>query len=580
MSLEEIKARFQEVSNTKEDLLALIDELYYEEISSDDKVLEQALIDLHNSGSLELVNIVSTVEKSSSRYDFFTILHAFENVLPSLHANIEDVLRCLVNLTQLAGRDLAAGGVYSAYERFCRMETNRPRDSVRFILEQSDVSAYAPFLSSSILSYDSGSAVEAIQTTERLIAIGNNAVRHQAYFTLGRIDAGELQARTIWELLCSSATNEEESGCRAAILRAILHFGEKFPLYWTKIEDLISTFSEVTHPEALYVISELTAFQRINFPESVMNLLLNKLANVAPDHKGTIDNIDHLLVKLVEKGASSDAVELLESLVAADVEILAFDYFSRELLTRHRDLLSHIITKWLLSGTSSLCRGVSDLLNDVSGKDIELEAEIALVDDGMKQEFVGHKAVGWLFTRPVVAVNFILSIYDVASEPTRKELEQVLYDPLLLSYPGELKQFFQSRVDKGVQVSLCERLLGKLQAYHADIEQVSGLKELMAPSENLQAYWKNSNKDMQAAYEKASRSSFISQIVTTQRLLYGNSSIYYVHQGDGSRVRQEMQMHSFTHSTEMPRLNVLDPENLDYKLRVYRYGRMKNEVDS
>lgn len=579
MSLEEIKARFQEVSDTKEGLLALICELYYEEISSDDKVLEQALTELHNSGSIELVNIVSTVEKCSSRYDFFTILHAFENVLPSLDASIEDVLRCLVNLTHLAGRDLAAGGVYRAYERFCRMETNRPRDSVRFILEQSDVSAYAPFLSSSILSYGSGSVVEAIQTTERLIAIGNSAVRHQAYFTLGSIDAGELQACTIWEQLCSSVTNEEESGCRAAILRAILHFGEKFPLYWTKIEDLISTFSEVTHPEALYVISELTAFQRIDFPESVMNLLLNQLATIAPEHKGTIDNIDHLLVKLVEKGACSDALKLLESLVAADVEILAFDYFSRELLTKHRILLSHIITKWLLSGTSALCRGVSDLLNDVSGNDIELEAEMSVLGDEVKQEYVSRKAIGWLFTRPITATSLILSIYGIASSTTREKLEQILYSPLLLSYPGDLRRFFQSRIDSDIERNLCERLLKRLHDYQSDIDKISGMRELMAPSENVSLYWKELNKGMEEAHEEASKSSLMS-LFTTQRLLYGNSSIYYLHKGDGEQVRQEMEMQSYSHSKEMPRLNVLDPETLDYTLQVYLYEGMKNEVDS
>ena len=102
----------------------------------------------------------------------------------------------------------------------------------------------------------------------------------------------------------------------------------------------------------------------------------------------------------------------------------------------------------------------------------------------------------------------------------------------------------------------------------------------MAPRENISAYWKESNKNMQAAYEDASKGSIIDLIATRQTLLYGNSSIYYIHRGDGEQVRQEMKMQSFSHSTEMPRLNVLDPESLDYILRVYRCERMKNEVNS
>jgi len=579
MSLEETKARLRAASDTKEALLTLINDLYVGEIRSNEKVLKEALSELHNSGDTDLINIVSNVDKSSSGHDFFTILHAFENTLPSLDASIEDVLHCLLHLTQQAGRDLAIAGVYGAFESFCKVDVQRARDSVRYILEQTELSAYAPFLSSAILSYDSGHIAEAIQLIENLIENRDEMVRSQAYFTLGKLDVGETQASVIWDLLSRNASSEHESGCCASILRAILYFGETFPSYWSEIEELLFTFFEGAESEVLYVISDIVAFQRVNLPENVLHLLVKKLANVSPEHKGIIDNIDHLLVNLVESGSLSVAVELLESILAAGVKLPWLDYFSSKLLNEHQGLLNHIITKWFLSGASSLCHGVSDLLHGVTGTDIELEAEMELLSGEVKQIFVGYKAIGWLFTQPIAAASFILSIYDTASTTTRKELEQVLYDPLLISYPGELKRFFQSRIDKGVQNHLCECLLGKLQAYHADIEKVSGLKELIAPTENVSAYWKEFNKGVQVAHEDASKSSLMS-LFTTQRLLYGNSSIYYLHLGDGEQVRQEAEMQSFSHSTEMPRLSVIDPENLDYTLRFYRYGRMKNEVDS
>ncbi|MEE3650510.1 MULTISPECIES: hypothetical protein [unclassified Brenneria] len=580
MSLEDTRARLLAVSETAEGLLAQVNDLYVQEIRSEEKVLTEALSELHNSGEIDLVEIVRKIDKSSCGNKFFTILHAFENVLPSLDARVENVVQCLVHLTQQAGRDLAIGGVYEAFEHFCRMEANRPKDSVEFILTQSDLSTYAPFLSSSILAYDSDRVAEALQTTESLIVNSNQTVRNQAYFTLGRLDVNETQASVIWELLIGSASSERESGCYASILRATLHFGGTFPSYWSQIEELLITFVEGVPPEVLYAISDIVSFQRIDLPENVLRLLVKQLANVSPEHKGIIDNIDHLLVKLIERGSSSLAVELLESILAAGVEFASLDYLSNKLLNKHQELRNYIITKWFLYGEASLCHGVLDLLHDVTGEDIELKAETALLGDEVKQVFVSHKAVGWLFTRPIAAASFILSISGTASITTLKELERILYDPLLLSYPGELKQFFQSCIDKGVQEHLCERLLGKLKAYHADIEKVSELKELMAPNENVSAYWKDFDKDMQKAHEEASKYSFIRMIATTQRLLYGNSSIYYLHQGDGESIRQEMQMQSFSHSTEMPRLNVIDPESLDYILRIYRCERLKNEVNS
>ncbi|USD61327.1 hypothetical protein J4N45_04995 [Vibrio sp. SCSIO 43140] len=580
MSLEETKVRLLTASGTADGLLTQINDLYVQEIEKEEKVLNDALSELHNSDKINLIETVGSLDNSVRENGFFTVLHTFESVLPSLDASVEDVLCCLLHLTQQAGRDLAIGGVYGAFERFCRVEAHRPSDSVGFILAQSELSSFAPFLSSSILAYGSDRVNDAIQTTENLIANSNEMVRSQAYFTLGRLKVCETQANVIWELLSSRTCGERESGCCASILRSTINFGDAFPAYWSQIEDFLITFVEGARPEVLYEISHIVAFQRADLPEGVLELLVKQLANVSPEHKGTIDNVDHILVSLVEKGDSPLALKLLESTLNVGVKLPQLDYFSGELLSKHSNLLNHIVTKWFLSGDSTLCHGVLDLLHDVTGKDVELEAEVALLGDEVKQVFVSRKAVGWLFTRPVAAASFILSIYETASKTTRNELEQVLYEPLLFSYPGELKRFFQSCIDKGFQAHPCERLLGKLQAYHSDIEKVSGLKELMAPRENISVYWKESNKSIQTAYEDASRGSFIDLIATKQTLLYGNSSIFYMQLGDGGQVRQEMQMQSFSHSTEMPRLNVLDPESLDYVLRVYRCERMKDEVNS
>ena len=326
--------------------------------------------------------------------------------------------------------------------------------------------------------------------------------------------------------------------------------------------------------EVLYTISDVLAFQRIQLPANISHFLINKIANVSPENKGIIDNIDYLLVNLVKGDSQSVAIELLESLLTVGVKLESLDFFSNELLREYPELLNHIVTKWFLSGKSSFCHAASNLLHDVAVEDVELKADIGLLADEEEQLFVSHKAVGWLFMRPIAAASFILSIYETTSINTQMELEAVLYDPLLLSYPGDLKLFFQSCINSGFQVNPCKQLLDKLQKYHDDLEKVSGVKELMAPRENVRAYWKEFSKSMQDANEEASKSSIFQLITTTKRLLYGNSSIYYMNQGGGEQIRQEMQMQNISHSTEMPMLNVLEPELLDYRLRVYRYRGM------
>ncbi|MTC60465.1 hypothetical protein GKR50_10590 [Providencia rustigianii] len=577
MLLEETKASLLAANKTTESLLAKIHDLYIQKECSEERVLIEALSELHNSGKIDFVRIVKGVDKNSCKKDFFGILDTFENVLPLLNANVEDVLHCLVYLTQQVG----SVGFYEAFQYFCSMEVQRPKDSVEFILTQSELNTYAPFLSCSILAYDSKCMYEAIQTTKSLIASSNPAVRSQGYFVLGRLNVDETQACVILEQLISNAMTEDDINCHTSILKGMLHFGKRFPSYWSQIEEFLTPFVKDLSPDVLNAISHILAFQSDDLPENVLHILVKELANILPENKCTIDNIDYLLVKLIKRDLCFLAIELLESILAVGVEFTLLDYFSNELLSKHQyqELRNHIITKWFLSGESSLCQAVSDLLHDVTGKDIELRTDMTLLGDDKRQIFVSHKAIGWLFTRPVAAASFILSICETASATTLNNLEQILYDPLLLSYPGELEQFLQSCIDTDVRGQLCEHLLGKLHTYHADIEKVSELNELIAPSENIRTYWKNVDKDMQKAHEKASESSIFQLIATTQKLLYGNSSIYYVHHVDGTPVRQEAQMHSFSHSTEMPRLNVLDPESLDYILRIYRYERIKNEAN-
>jgi len=573
MLLEETKARLLTSSETPQNLLNLISDLYVQEIHSKEAVLVTALSELHNSGVIDFVKLIRGTEKNSCGRNYFNILNVFENALPTLDSNPQDVLHCLVHLQQQSDKDLAFGGIYSAFERYCSEESHRPRESVRIILAQGEVNEYALFLSNSILAFDSDCVMEAIELTKRLISNKNEIIRNQAYLTLGRLSVDQTKADSIWDLISKCAVKDND--CSASLLRAILQFGEKFPSYWPQIEELLSTFLENRSEEILYMISNIVTFQNFDLPKSIFHLMVMQLTNVSHEHKRTIDNIDNLLVILVEKGEASLAILLLESILTAGIKFKELDYFSYELIKKHHELRNHIITKWLLNGDIQLCHGILDLINGSSDEKIELKAEKMLLDNQEKQLFVSHKVIGWLFTRPIAAASFIISITDFSSEDTTKKLESILFYPLLLSYPGELKEYFNSYIEDKNQEELFGRLLGKYNSYHCDIEKASEIKELKGSNENLIAYWRNFEKTMQDAHEEASKSSIIRMLAKTQIVLYGNSSIYYIHQGDGRTERQEMQMHTFSHSTEMPRLNILDPISLDYFLMICRHEKIK-----
>lgn len=581
MSLEETRGKLLNEIRNLDNLLTLIHDLYLQEIHSKDIFLTEALSGLHNSGEIDLLKIVQDIDKTSYEKNFFTILHAVESALPLLDARVEDVIDCLAHLIQQAGRDLAISGIYNAFEHFCCVDDiHRPADCVMYIMKQSEIGSYALFLSCAIRAYNSDRVIEAIQTIENLIANSNEVIRNQAYYSLGGLNIDEAQAHLIWEIIQFSATSEHDSVCCASLLRSALHFATIFPSYWPNIEQLLITFVKKSSHEFLYTISNIIAFQKNNFPESVQQLLVRQLFNVSPEQIDIINNIDLLLPRLIEKQEFDLAIELLESISDNNVNFKYLDNFSSSLLTEHTIFRNHIITKWLLDGESSLCQNISILLHDVAREDIELNADMTLLDDEQKKIFVSRKAIGWLFTRPIAAASLILSISKSSYKSTIDKLEDILYNPLCLSYPGELKKFLQTCIDKNEQEYICRLLLDKLENHNLNISRTSTLKELAASNENIELYWKDFEEDIKKFYEESSKNSFFRLLSTPKRVLYGNSSIYYVHQNDGQFTRREVQMHSFSHSAEIPTLNILDPESLDYSLRVFRCERMKNEINS
>ncbi|EOW5519229.1 hypothetical protein ACOXQQ_005300, partial [Escherichia coli O143:H4] len=116
MSLEETRGQLLNASETAEDLLALVCDLYAQELHTEERSLALALAELHNTGVIDILKMVKGIDKKSYGSNFFTILQTFEEALPLIDARIEDVLHCLVQLVQQVGRGATIGTIYKAYE--------------------------------------------------------------------------------------------------------------------------------------------------------------------------------------------------------------------------------------------------------------------------------------------------------------------------------------------------------------------------------------------------------------------------------------------------------------------------------
>lgn len=70
MSLEETRGQLLNASETAEDLLALVCDLYAQELHTEERSLALALAELHNTGVIDILKMVKGIDKKSYGSNF------------------------------------------------------------------------------------------------------------------------------------------------------------------------------------------------------------------------------------------------------------------------------------------------------------------------------------------------------------------------------------------------------------------------------------------------------------------------------------------------------------------------------
>jgi hypothetical protein len=294
-------------------------------------------------------------------------------------------------------------------------------------------------------------------------------------------------------------------------------------------------------------------------------------------NQGTITNIDAAASKLIRHKRLDEALRLVAPLIAAHEELTSMetlDGTSRALLRLPPDQLAQVMMGWLLSLDRNLGAATMSLVGDHHG-DTPLVIELgdtALDLEDADRILLAHRAIGWLFIHSITTASLLLGLLKGASAPATHAICDILFDPLLINYSGELAEWLTERAKTAADAerAVITGLLARLEAYIEGLRKAGRIKELR-PSERERLIERHrQHQSMQEAHTSAEKKSVFMSIASRSVLLYGNRSISYFEGPDGKMHRNEMKLHSFSHSVEAPRLDILEPFDLDYTLRVFR----------
>ena len=561
--------------------LEVIYQAYFDIKSNTDEaqVLGVILSGLHNDGKLNLLDEFLKLKNEVGKGDFFTLRHVFSNALPHLEATFHDVMVVVKHLTIQAEGDMTHGLLIGPFIEYCKKTPARINEVLNSSLENID--EHFDFVSPSLIAGAEVDFNSYFNIAINLVAEPETTtiVLRRAIFSLGRMKYTNANQVSKAFLTILERVNDVDSQSFSVCLKALFYLYIQDLSLDKKFLEFISANSNRYDDQAIYTVSELLYLNEVTISDAVQELLLEIVAKVNPEHKGAIDNIDMVLMKLFEKEQAEAAVRCFEGICThsgKEISIQKLDSFSRKLINNSNQMLSKTITKWFLLKTNTLCWQAFELLqNPYFEKNIEIDCDLSQIvnDSDFQYLFLARKAIGWFYMRPISAASFAISMIDRCPKNELNEIEEILFHPLLISYPGSVKDYLNIKAKQGSKKvkALCKRLLKRLDSYHAGLASTQTLKELKPSEQDRYAYYRRHQILMNESMKSARSSSFLSILgVQESVLLYGNKSISYIHTGPDKKVRQEIPLRQISTSVEFPSLQVLDPHNLDWQLRVFR----------
>ncbi|UXN71228.1 hypothetical protein N8A98_08640 [Devosia neptuniae] len=543
--------------------------------SEDGRAFRAALEELHNDGTIDLLEIANTISSSTiGQHDFFIVMHLYCDLIPNLDAEVPVMLGAVKALVARAGNDLMSSmpnGVYRTWAELgdrarltlIEIDENDPEDSAYVFLSLQALAKNSPDEAlTKAISYVEGAAAPARSAGAK--AIGTMALETPV--------ARERVADAL-----ATASGKADDNSLGHILVAICEIARSNNDMQPSAVALIRTATPNVGDHAIHQLSLELMFHGEELPAGIVAGLTAVMHKVAITNSATLDNIDSAGVKLLTNGRMSEALALITPLIARHDELAsleALDGFSYALRQLAPNVLGEVIVSWLLSSEFNLGHAALSLVGNHNG-DAPLVLEVARATLGLADSdkvLLAHRAIGYLFIHPITAASLVLGIIPGVTETSRKVIVEILFDPLLVNYSGELASWLTERAQTAsapLQPILRE-LLAQLEVYLEGLGKVGWLKELR-PSERERLIENHrQHESARQVHKQAEKRSILFSLVSRSVILYGNGSISYYKGPDGENQRNEMKLHSFSHSFEAPRLDILEPFDLDYKLRVFR----------
>ncbi len=551
-----------------------------EENSTD---VTETLVALHNDGHIDLIEQFKSLRnRRDSGMNFFLARDLLERSLPHMKAPIQHVMECVAHLAIEAGQHLMANSIFTPFVDFCVAGPLRPEQGLEII--KGSPAQFMDFIVSIIVA---GTRIEIARYFHEAITLTTHAdieIRKRAIFSLGLIQYTGQQELTkkALEQLKRLIDEEADDHLLSNAINSICNISMVDQSLIDECERALDKALVKGGDYSIYAASEVFRRYIDKIPKAVLNMIIRHLPRMNSTNKGTVENIDSGVHKLLKRDDPTQGIAFLEALLLAQAEdfsLKALNSVVRGIPRSDNKLLNKLLTRWFLKGDRVLCEGICAIVDAAHDKEMHLEIDIEEMpcSDLNHLLFLSRKTIGYLFLKPITAASVIISLMRQAIDPnTLKAMGSLLFDPLLLNFSGSLHDFLSTRSsnEAGQTKEVIQSALNTFDAYWKDLKSIGDIPEMHPSQDQREALSRHFNQMMSKSYKEVMKSSILNLICTKTVILYGKTSINYIQGISGQSQRMEIPMKSHEMKFEYPRQEHIDPVGLDYMLRIFRVERL------
>jgi hypothetical protein len=540
-----------------------------------------ALATLHNDGQIDLIACFQGLQKETTAgIPFYLNASVFSSALASLISPIGQVMDCVAHLCALSVPSGPAGLLLEGFAQFCAKDPTRPPECLERI--EANWTKYSELLLAVLHAGSQFDPDKYYGESIRLLETGTPDIRRRAAVALGALNAPKTPGvvEAVLSAFESAASSEQDGSLLASVVRSAVRIQQYDLGQESRAVTLIDQILATVNEQVLHAASELLASGQASMSDAVRDLLLGHLQQLKADRLATLGYVDFALSQMLKGPGRENAIGFIETYLRthADLKLKVFDNTTHEIASDLK-LLGTLLTRWFLRGDHVLREGIANMIGSFHGTSPHIEidpAEIPLADN-RTLTFLARKTVAYLILAPVVATDILISLMKQTDDDRLlEEIGSLLYDPLLISYPGSVSEHVTQQITIQTGKAQATLVAGHktFQTYLTCLTEIPEIPALYPCDEQREADWRRSSRMMADSFKDAQKQSVFFNVIHRSVLLYGNRSIYHVRGQDGKNQRVETPMTSHHTSMELPRLDQIDPVGFDYLIRTLKIERI------